>query len=78
MDTTITRIGEVVLVELRSAGYMGSTIGQYEKTIRALTSYARRHGTSTYTPALGAGFASLTISPRTGRLVPSADPTTGA
>ena len=47
MDTTITRIGEVVLVELRSAGYMGSTIGQYEKTIRALTSY--RDGTA---PAL--------------------------
>ena len=44
-----------------------STIGQYEKTIKALTSYARRHGTSIYTPALGAGFASLTISPRTGR-----------
>jgi len=46
---------------------MGSTIGQYEKTIRALTGYARRHGTSIYTPALGAGFASLTTSPRTGR-----------
>ena len=36
MDTAITRIGGVVLDELRSAGYMGSTIGQYEKTIRAL------------------------------------------
>ena len=67
MDTAITRIGGVVLDELRSAGYMGSTIGQYEKTIRALTGYARRHGTSIYTPALGAGFASLTTSPRTGR-----------
>ncbi len=67
MDTTITGIGAVVVVELRSAGYMESTIGQYEKTIRALTGYARRHGTSVYTPALGAGFASLTTSPRTGR-----------
>ena len=67
MDTAITRIGGVVLDELRSAGYMGSTIGPYEKTIRALTGYARRHGTGIYTPTLGAGFASLTTSPRTGR-----------
>ena len=67
MDTTITGIGAVVVGQLRGAGYMESTVGQYEKTIRALTGYARRHGTSVYTPALGAGFASLTISPRTGR-----------
>jgi len=67
MDATITGIGAVVVAELRSAGYMESTIGQYEKTIRALTGYARGHGTSVYTPALGAGFASLTTSPRTGR-----------
>ena len=67
MDTTVTRIGAVVVAELRAAGYMESTIGQYEKTIRALTGYARRHGGSNYTPALGAGFASMTISPRTGR-----------
>jgi integrase len=67
MDTTITGIGAVVVAELRSAGYMESTIGQYEKTIRALTGYARRHGTSVYAPALGARFASLTTSPRTGR-----------
>ena len=67
MDTTITGIGEFVVAQLRSAGYMESTIGQYEKSIRALTGYARRQGTSVYTPALGAGFASLTTSPRTGR-----------
>jgi len=67
MDATITGIGAVVVAELSSAGYMESTIGQYEKTIRALTGYARGHGTSVYTPALGAGFASLTTSPRTGR-----------
>lgn len=67
MDTTITGIGAVVVAELGSAGYMESTIGQYEKTIRALTGFARRHGTSVYTPALGARFASLTTSPRTGR-----------
>ena len=38
MDTTVTRIGEVVVAELRAAGYMESTIGQYAKTIRALAS----------------------------------------
>jgi hypothetical protein len=48
MDTAITRIGGVVLDELRSADYMGSTIGQYEKTIRALTA---RDGCTT--PARG-------------------------
>ncbi|HZV27217.1 MAG TPA: tyrosine-type recombinase/integrase [Acidothermaceae bacterium] len=67
MDTTITKIGTVVVAELRAAGYRESTIGNYEKTIRALTGYARRHGASVYTSALGARFASLTTSPRTGR-----------
>src|SRR5664279_2136946 len=67
MDTTITGIGAVAVAGLRSAGYMESTIGQYEKSIRALSGYARRQGTSIYTPALGSGFASLTTSPRTGR-----------
>jgi len=67
MDTTITRIGATVVAELRAAGYRESTIGNYEKTIRALSGYARRRGTSVYTPALGARFASLTTSPRTGR-----------
>lgn len=67
MDTTITGIGEFVVAQLRSAGYMESTIGQYEKSIKALTGYARSRGIGVYTPALGEGFASLTISPRTGR-----------
>lgn len=67
MDTTITRIGAVVVAELRSVGYMESTIGQYGKTIKALTEYATRRGVDVYTPALGAGFASMTTSPRTGR-----------
>ena len=34
MDTTVTGIGSVVVAELRAAGYMESTIGQYEKTIK--------------------------------------------
>ncbi|WP_405160831.1 tyrosine-type recombinase/integrase [Nocardia sp. NBC_01499] len=67
MDTTITGIGAVVVAELRSAGYMESTIGQYGKSIKALTEHAKRRGVEVYTPALGAGFASMTTSPRTGR-----------
>jgi len=66
MDTTVTGIGSVVAAELRAAGYMESTIGQYEKSIKALTCFVGSRGGS-YTPALGAAFASLTTSPRTGR-----------
>ena len=66
MDTTVTGIGAVVVAELRAAGYMESTIGQYEKTIRALTGFVEERG-GVYTPALGAAFASMTVSPRTGR-----------
>jgi hypothetical protein len=40
MDTTVTGIGSVVVAELRAAGYMESTIGQYKKTIEALTCFA--------------------------------------
>ena len=67
MDTTITAIGAVVVAELRSAGYMDSTIGQYQKSIKALSGYARERGTSTFTPELGAAFSALTTSARTGR-----------
>jgi len=66
MDTTVTGIASAVVAELRSAGYMESTIGQYEKTIKALTNFAGERG-GTYTPSLGAQFASMTVSPRTGR-----------
>ncbi len=66
MDTTVTRIGAVVVSELRAAGYLESTIGQYGKTIRALARYARERG-GVYSPGLGAEFAAMTISPRTGR-----------
>ena len=66
MDTTVTGIGSVVVGELRAAGYMESTIGQYEKTIKALTCFVEERG-STYTPSLGVAFASMTVSPRTGR-----------
>jgi integrase len=66
MDTTVNGIGSVVVAELRAADYMESTIGQYEKSIRALSIFAGSSG-SEYKASLGAAFASMTISPRTGR-----------
>ncbi len=66
MDATVREIGEVVVAELRSAAYMASTIGQYEKTIRALAKYTEERG-GAYSPRLGAEFSAMTISPRTGR-----------
>ena len=66
MDTTVMGIGSVVVAELRAAGYMESTIGQYEKSIKALTGFVKARG-GIYTPALGASFAAMTTSPRTGR-----------
>ena len=66
MDTTVTGIGSVVVAELRAAGYMDSTIGQYKKTIKALTRFAEERD-GVYTPSLGAEFAAMTVIPRTGR-----------
>ncbi len=66
MDTTVTGIGSVVVAELRAAGYMESTIGQYKKSIKALVRFAGDRG-GVYTPAVGVAFASMTVSPRTGR-----------
>jgi integrase len=66
MDATVEELGAVVLEGLRTAGYQESTIGQYEKTIRALTGFVAARG-GVYTPALGAAFARFTVSPRTGR-----------
>ncbi len=66
MDTTVEQVGAAVVAELRAAGYMESTIGQYEKSVRALAAFIDGHG-GVYTPALGAAFASMTVSPRTGR-----------
>ncbi len=37
MEMTVTEIGAVVVAELRAAGYLESTIGQYAKTIKALS-----------------------------------------
>ena len=40
MDTTVSGIGAVVVAELRAAGYLESTVGQYAKSIKALTEFA--------------------------------------
>jgi len=49
VDTTVAGIGSVVVAELRAAGYRESTIGQYQKSIRALTGFVEAHG-GFYTP----------------------------
>ncbi|MBW4096420.1 MAG: tyrosine-type recombinase/integrase [Acidobacteria bacterium] len=65
MDTTVAGIGEVVVAALEDAGYMQSTIVQYGKSIRWLgVLAAERDGI--YSCELGAKFASMTTSPRTG------------
>lgn len=66
MDARVEQLGAVVVEALRAAGYMESTIGQYEKTIRYLEGFVADRG-GVYTPALGAQFAAMTTSPRTGR-----------
>ena len=48
MDTTVARIAAVVVAELRTAGYMESTIGQYAKSIKALKASLRIVAVSTH------------------------------
>jgi integrase len=67
MDMTVAGIGAVVVAELRGAGYMESTVGQYAKTIKALVEFASGRE---YSVGLGAEFASMTTSGRTGRFSP--------
>lgn len=66
MDTMVSEIGERVVAALEAAGYAESTIGQYRKSLRWLGMLARKQG-GVYTLALGAEFASMTTSPRTGK-----------
>jgi hypothetical protein len=61
MDATVGQLGDVVIEALRVAGYMESTIGQYERTIRYLTGFVAGRG-GVYTPALGAT-AAITTAP---------------
>ncbi|MCQ9164197.1 tyrosine-type recombinase/integrase [Arthrobacter sp. STN4] len=66
MDTSVTAIGDVVVAALEDAGYMHSTIGQIRKSIKWLGVLAQKQD-GIYTIGLGAEFASMTTSPRTGR-----------
>ena len=50
MDTTVSGIGAVVVAELRAAGYMESTVGQYAKTIKALTERSEEHTSELQSP----------------------------
>jgi hypothetical protein len=47
MGTTVRGIGAIVVGELRAAGYMESTIGNYEKTTRMLAGFVERRGAFT-------------------------------
>lgn len=66
MDTMVSEIGERVVAALEAAGYAKSTIGQYRKSLRCLELLAGKQA-GVYTLALGAEFASMTTSPRTGK-----------
>ena len=58
MDTTVRGIDAVVVAELRAAGYIESTVGQYAKTIKALTEFASGREYSTSVPE-GSDFVAL-------------------
>jgi integrase len=65
MDTMVSNIGERVVVALEAAGYAESMMGQYRKSLRYLALLAQKQA-GVYSPGLGAEFASMTTSPRTG------------
>ena len=66
METMVDQIGVVVVETLSAAGYKESTIGQYRTSIRLMALLAQKQG-GVYTAGLGAEFAEMTTSPRTGR-----------
>src|SRR5689334_11574758 len=53
MDTTVSGTDAVEVAELRAAGYMESTVGQYARTIKALTEFASGREYSTSLPGGG-------------------------
>jgi integrase len=69
METTVSGIGGLVVAALAAAGYEQSTMLEYRKRLRRLEVLARKQD-GLYTVELGAEFASLTTSPRTGRFSP--------
>ena len=66
METMIREIGERVIAALEAAEYAELTIGNYRKWIRLLELCSRECG-GAYTAGLGAEFAGMTTSPRTGK-----------
>ncbi|MET4001702.1 integrase [Arthrobacter sp. UYCu511] len=66
MEPTVREIGERVVAALVVAEYAPLTIGNYRKWIRWLELFSREQN-GVYTPGLGAEFAALTTSPRTGK-----------
>ncbi|GAA5225908.1 site-specific integrase [Paeniglutamicibacter antarcticus] len=66
MEATVTEVGEQVLTALAAAGYAETTIREYREWIQRLVLLARKQD-GQYTVELGAEFASMTTSPRTGR-----------
>ncbi|MDQ0095971.1 hypothetical protein [Paeniglutamicibacter psychrophenolicus] len=66
METTVTEIGEQVLAALAAAGYAESTMREYREWIKRFEQLSRKQD-GLYTVELGAVFASMTTSPRTGR-----------
>ncbi len=67
MDTMVREIGERVVDALKAAGYAQLTVSQYRNSIRWLDLLAQKQG-GVYSPALGAEFALMTASPRTGKV----------
>ena len=66
MDTTVAALGDVIVTALKDADYMQSTINQYSKSIKWLGVLAEEQD-GQYTRTLGKKFASMTISPRSGK-----------
>jgi hypothetical protein len=57
MDTTVSGTDAVEVAELRAAGYMESTVGQYARTIKALIEFASGREYSTSLPGGGGSVA---------------------
>ncbi|GAA5227702.1 tyrosine-type recombinase/integrase [Paeniglutamicibacter antarcticus] len=66
MDATVAALGDIIVTALKDADYMQSTINQYRKSIKWLGVLAEEQD-GQYTRALGKKFASMTVSPRTGK-----------
>lgn len=66
MDISVNALGSVVVAALENAGYMRSTIDQYRTSIKWLGVLAQKQD-GIYSQELGAEFASMATSPRTGK-----------